>query len=78
MLKSKYQAFTDTLSENVFKAKKQANPITLVVLGYVLLIVSGAALLSLSVDKQAYRPFAGAIHSDIRRVRHRAYRSRYK
>lgn len=49
MLKSKYQAFTDTLSENVFKAKKQANPITLVVLGYVLLIVSGAALLSLSV-----------------------------
>lgn len=49
MLKSKYQAFTDTLSENVFKAKKQANPITLVVLGYLLLIVLGAFLLNLQV-----------------------------
>lgn len=49
MLKSKYQAFTDTLSENVFKAKKQANPITLVVLGYLLLIVLGAFLLNLQI-----------------------------
>ena len=47
MFKSKYQAFSDTLSENVFKAKKQSNPITLVVLGYLLLVSIGTALLNL-------------------------------
>lgn len=50
MLKSKYQAFTDTTSENVFKAKKQANPIMLVVLGYLLLIALGAVTLWLPVS----------------------------
>ena len=51
MLKSKYQAFSDTTtSENVFKPKKQANPITLVVLGYLLLIAVGAVLLRLPVS----------------------------
>ena len=47
MLRSKYQMFTDSLSENVFKTKTQANPIMLVVLAYLLLIVIGTALLSL-------------------------------
>ena len=47
MLRSKYQMFADSLSENVFKTKTQANPIMLVVLAYLLLIVIGTALLSL-------------------------------
>ena len=50
MLRFKYQAFDDTTSENVFKAKKQANPITLVVLGYLLIIALGAVLLRLPVS----------------------------
>jgi trk system potassium uptake protein TrkH len=47
MFRSKYQAFTDTTSENVFKAKKQSNPITLVVLGYLLLVSIGTGVLSI-------------------------------
>lgn len=47
MLKSKYQAFLDTTSENIFKTKKQSNPITLVVLGYLLLVAIGTALLNM-------------------------------
>jgi len=47
MLRSKYQMFADSLSENVFKTKTQSNPIMLVVLAYLLLIAIGTALLSL-------------------------------
>lgn len=47
MLRSKYQTLTDSLSENVFKTRTQSNPIMLVVLGYLLLIAIGTALLSL-------------------------------
>ena len=54
MLRSKYQMFTDSLSENVFKTKTQANPIMLVVLGYLLLIVIGTGLLTL--PQAASRP----------------------
>lgn len=49
MLRSKYQAFSESVYENVIKAKKQANPISLVVLGYLLLIFIGAGLLSLPI-----------------------------
>ncbi len=38
---------TDSLSENIFKTKTQANPIMLVVLAYLLLIAIGTALLSM-------------------------------
>ena len=54
MLRSKYQMFTDSLSENVFKTRTQANPIMLVVLGYLLLIVIGTGLLTL--PQAASRP----------------------
>ena len=47
MLRSKYQMFADSLSENVFKTKTQSNPIMLVVLAYLLLIAIGTALLIL-------------------------------
>ena len=47
MLRSKYQMLADSLSENIFKTKTQANPIMLVVLAYLLLIAVGTALLSL-------------------------------
>ena len=61
MLRSKYQAFTDTTSENVFKAKKQANPITLVVLGYLLIIAVGAVLLRLPVSTREPIDFLQAL-----------------
>jgi Cation transport protein. len=61
MLRSKYQAFTDTTSENVFKAKKQANPITLVVLGYMLIITVGAVLLRLPVSTREPIDFLQAL-----------------
>ena len=41
---------TDSLSENIFKTRTQANPIMLVVLAYLLLIAIGTGLLSLSVS----------------------------
>ena len=47
MLRSKYQMLADSLSENIFKTRTQANPIMLVVLAYLLLIAIGTALLSL-------------------------------
>lgn len=61
MLRSKYQAFTDTTSENVFKAKKQANPLTLVVLGYLLIIAIGAVLLHLPVSTREPIDFLQAL-----------------
>ena len=61
MLRFKYQAFEDTTSENVFKAKKQANPITLVVLGYLLIIALGAVLLRLPVSTREPIDFLQAL-----------------
>ena len=61
MLRFKYQAFDDTTSENVFKAKKQANPITLVVLGYMLIITVGAVLLRLPVSTREPIDFLQAL-----------------
>ena len=61
MLRSKYQAFSDTTSENVFKPKKQANPITLVVLGYLMLITVGAVLLRLPVSTREPIDFLQAL-----------------
>ena len=49
MLRSKYQG--SRFSESPVVKKKQNNPITLVVLGYLLLIVVGAILLSLPVQQ---------------------------
>ena len=61
MLRFKYQAFDDTTSENVFKAKKQANPITLVVLGYLLIIALGAVLLRLPISTREPIDFLQAL-----------------
>ncbi|WP_407440904.1 TrkH family potassium uptake protein [Fibrobacter sp.] len=61
MFKSKYQAFTDTTSENVFQAKKQANPIMLVVFGYLMLITVGAVLLRLPVSTREPIDFLQAL-----------------
>ena len=61
MLRSKYQAFADTTSENVFKPKRQANPITLVVLGYLMLITVGAVLLRLPVSTREPIDFLQAL-----------------
>ena len=61
MLRFKYQAFADTSSENVFKAKKQANPITLVVLGYLMIIALGAVLLRLPLSTREPIDFLQAL-----------------
>lgn len=61
MFKSKYQAFTDITSENVFMAKKQANPIMLVVLAYLLLITLGAVLLRLPISTREPIDFLQAL-----------------
>lgn len=61
MFKSKYQAFTDITSENVFKAKKQTNPIMAVVLGYLLLITVGAILLRLPISTREPLDFLQAL-----------------
>ena len=61
MLKSKYQAFADMTSENVFKPKKQVNPIMLVVLGYLMLITVGAVLLRLPVATRTPIDFLEAL-----------------
>ena len=61
MLKSKYQAFSDMTSENVFKPKKQVNPIMLVVLGYLMLITVGAILLRLPVATRTPIDFLEAL-----------------
>lgn len=61
MFKSKYQAFSDLTSENVFKAKKQFNPIMVVVLGYLLLIAVGAILLRLPVSTRQPLDFLQAL-----------------
>ena len=61
MLRSKYQAFADTTSENVFKPKRQVNPITLVVLGYLMLITIGAVILRLPVSTREPIDFLQAL-----------------
>lgn len=61
MLRSKYQAFADASSENVFKAKKQLNPITVVVLCYLLVIALGAVLLYIPASVRAPISFLDAL-----------------